>query len=120
MGLTPRNFVVIPGGNLLLRLLSILWKLPLAIALSAAVVAAAAGALYVTSAPAVVSYLCEPFSILLLPGTLLSIALEPSHDFTPRVVLWASLAFYTVCVFRWLYGPLWPSRQPHAAARASG
>ena len=102
-----------------MRLLSILWKLPVSLALSALVVAAATGAFYVTSAPAFVSYLCEPFSMLLLPGAFIAIVFSPTHDFEADVVLWSCFGFYTVCILRWLYGPLWPTRRTHAAARAS-
>ena len=88
------------AGRNLLRIL-------LAAILSAGVTAAASGAVFVTTAPALVSLLVEPVSLLLIPGLLVAMILanatkpfhhaggkEPTHDFTPQAVVAGALLFY--------------------------
>lgn len=83
-------------------------KVALRIALSAffslALVSLSLAGLFVTSAPEFISLLVEPFSLLLLPGVLLSIIPTGDHrDYPPDAAAYASLLFYFI-VF---YTALW-------------
>ena len=65
--------------------------------LTAILLALASAALDLTTAPALVSLLVEPFSLLLMPGMLISIAIAGRHDeVSARAVLIASACFYFV------------------------
>ena len=60
---------------------------------------AGTSALYVTSAPAWVSLLVEPFSLLLLPGLMVALVTSGSHDFAPEAVIAVSAAFYVGFIY---------------------
>jgi hypothetical protein len=64
-----------------------------------ALVMAGTAALYVTSAPAWVSLLVEPFSLLLLPGLMVALVTSGSHDFAPEAVFAVSVAFYVGFIY---------------------
>ncbi len=78
----------------------ILRRTILALLLAAAIVALASAGLYVTSAPAVVSLLVEPLSLLLLPGLVAALVAAGPHDFTARaVVIWSMLLYTAISFF---------------------
>ncbi len=91
--------------GLIHRFLTNLPRAILALLLAAAIVALASAALYVTSAPPVVSLLVEPISLLLLPGLLVALVAAEPHDFTAMSVLvWSMLVYTPVSFFalrRW-------------------
>jgi len=67
--------------------------------LAAALVAVSSAAIYVTSAPRLISLLVEPFSLLLFPGLFIAMAAAAPRDFTSQsVVLW-SMLIYTPLFF---------------------
>ncbi len=66
----------------------------MALLLAAAIVALASSAMYVTTAPPLVSLLVEPFSLLLLPGLVVAMIAAGPHDFTAHSVLLWSLLIY--------------------------
>ncbi len=93
-------------------------RLLVATALTTFLMIGAAAALYVTSAPAWVSLLIEPFSLLLMPGLVIALATSGSHDFAPDVVIAVSAAFYVGFVYAAL---LWrAARKRPAQPRGSG
>ena len=72
-------------------------RLLLAALLTAVLLATASAALSVTTAPAFVSLLVEPFSLLLMPGFLVVVATSGRHDeVSSRAVLLASACLYFV------------------------
>ncbi len=86
-------------------------RLLLCALLTSAVIGIAYAALFVTTAPAPVSLLAEPFSLLLTPGLLIALAIAGHHDFSPSTVLLASAIFYFVLFFAVL------SRRTHTRSR---
>jgi hypothetical protein len=83
-------------------------RLALALVSTAALVGLAVAAIYVTTAPAVISLTLEPFSLLLLPGLVASIVLAGPHDFSPSLVIYVSFAFYLALIYAGL--TLWSRR----------
>jgi len=81
-------------------------------------VVAGTSALYVTSAPAWVSLLVEPFSLLLLPGLMVALVTSGSHDFAPEAVIAVSAAFYVGFIYVALL--LRAARRRSAQLRAGG
>ncbi len=72
----------------------------MALLLAAALVALASAALYVTSAPPMVSLLVEPLSLFLLPGLLIALVAAHPRDFTAQdVVVWSMLVYTAVFFF---------------------
>ena len=79
----------------------------LSAAITALLIYVATEAMYVTTAPKLVSLIVEPFSLLLMPGLVVAILLAGAHDFTPGSVLFLSAIFY----FAFFYGALtWLSK----------
>ena len=70
---------------------------------SAALVWAAVGAMYVTSAPKWVTLLVEPESLFLLPGLVVAIVVAGQHDLSATVVVEASAGFYFLAFFVWFW-----------------
>ena len=71
---------------------------------AAVLVGAATAANYATAQPALISLLIEPFSLLLLPGLVISLAVAGPHDFSPLLVDEASFVWYVLLfylVFTW-------------------
>ena len=62
--------------------------------LTTALLACACAALFVTAAPAALSLLIEPVSLLLTPGLLLALAIAGHHDFAATHVIVGSAVFY--------------------------
>lgn len=83
MGLAVRRFVPIVTRTL--------W----AMLCAAMLVAIASAANFLTTAPKVLSLLFEPFSLLLMPGLLASLALAGPHDYSPTTVVLTSVLFYS-------------------------
>lgn len=76
-------------------MLSTAWsRVLLSAVLSAVVVAVATEAMFVTTAPKLVSLLVEPFSLLLMPGLVAAILIAGPHDFSPGSVVFISAVFY--------------------------
>ena len=93
MGLAAVRLPPRPLAGLVLR------RLVYASLLSALLLAVACTALFVTSAPAAISLLVEPFSLLLVPGLLMAVAVTGSHaDVSASVILGTSATFY-FCLF---------------------
>lgn len=88
----------------------------LALLCSGAVVGLAVAGIFVTTQTETVSLLLEPFSLLLMPGLLVSLVLANVHDFPPLVVILASFFFY----FAFFYTAFWwlAERRARLAARA--
>ena len=92
-------------------------RLLLAALLTAALLAAGSAALFVTSAPAAISLLLEPFSLLLTPGMLIAVAVYGSHDdASANAVLVASGCFYFV-VLSVILARRPPPKRPHRPSR---
>ena len=66
----------------------------LSAAITALLLLVATEAMFVTTAPRLVSLLVEPFSLLLMPGLIVAIALAGAHDFTPGSVVFIAAVFY--------------------------
>ena len=62
--------------------------------ITAAAVSIATAAMFVTTAPKLVSLLVEPFSLLLMPGLVVAIIIAGPHDFSPGSVVFISAVFY--------------------------
>lgn len=80
----------------------------LSAAITALLLYVATEAMFVTTAPKLVSLVLEPFSLLLMPGLAVSILLAGAHDFTPGSVLFLSAIFYFAFfywVLTWLSKP---------------
>lgn len=75
---------------------SALRRLLLSCLLTGSLIGLAYGGLFVTAAPEAVSLAVEPFSLLLMPGLLVALAIAGQHDFSPAVVLLASAGFYLI------------------------
>jgi len=69
-------------------------RLASAALLAALLVSVATVAMYVTSAPKIVSLLVEPFSLLLMPGLVVAVTLSGPHDFSPGSVVFIAAIFY--------------------------
>ena len=79
----------------------------LSAAISAVLMYVATEAMYVTTAPKLISLVVEPLSLLLMPGLVGAIVVAGAHDFTPGSVLFLSAIFY----FAFFYGALtWLSK----------
>lgn len=90
-----------------------LWALRLVCAavLTTLLLAAASAALTLTSAPAPVSLLLEPVSLLFLPGLLIALPFAGSHsELSAAQIMGSSAAFYFLLLAfltaRWLRPPL--------------
>ena len=81
--------------------------------LTAATMAVAYAALFVTTTPALVSLVVEPFSLLLLPGLLVSFAIGSHHDPSAGAVLLGAASFYLLLFYAVL------ARRERHANRAS-
>ncbi len=60
--------------------------------------------MFVSTAPAPISLLLQPFSLLWMPGLLVALAVAGPHDFSPHLVVIVSFAFYLAFfyyVLRW-------------------
>jgi hypothetical protein len=82
------------------RIRTVAGRVLLAALLTAALMGAAIGALFVTTAPRMVSVLIEPISVLLMPGLLISLAASGAHDFSINVVV-ASASVLYFAFFYW-------------------
>jgi hypothetical protein len=78
---------------------------------------AGTAALYVTSAPAWLSLLIEPFSLVLLPGLVFALATSGSHDFAPEAVIAISAVFYVGLLYAVL---LWRASRRRGAQPGVG
>ena len=63
-------------------------------AITALLLYLATEAMFVSTAPKLVSLVVEPFSLLLMPGLVVAIVLAGPHDFTPGSVLFIAAMFY--------------------------
>jgi hypothetical protein len=66
----------------------------LSAAITALLLYLATEAMFVSTAPKLVSLVVEPFSLLLMPGLVVAIVLAGPHDFTPGSVLFIAAMFY--------------------------
>ena len=66
----------------------------LSAAITAVLLYVATQAMFVTTAPKIISLIVEPFSLLLMPGLVVAILLAGAHDFTPGSVLFVAAIFY--------------------------
>ena len=66
----------------------------LSAAITALLLYLATEAMFVSTAPKLVSLVVEPFSLLLMPGLVVAIILAGPHDFTPGSVLFIAAMFY--------------------------
>ncbi len=89
MGVAIRGSALTLAGTLLLRTL-------LATLYAAVLIGLAVAGIFFTTAPELLSLLAEPFSLLLMPGLLVSLAVAGPHDYSPNIVLLVSLACYIV------------------------
>jgi len=64
-----------------------------------ALTSAAVGAMSVAAAPKWVSYLVEPFSLLLMPGLMAAVVLGGPYALTPRMIALVAFGFYFVLIF---------------------
>lgn len=72
------------------------WRLLLAAGLTSLLLALAYAGLFVTTAPAIVSLLIQPFSLLLMPGFIAASLAAGRHDFSPQMIILTSVPFYFV------------------------
>ena len=91
-------------------------RLLIAVVSAAALMALAVTAMYVTTAPPLLSLLLEPLSLLLLPGLLVSIVSAGPHDFSPGLVIYVAFGFYVALIYLllWLW---WEPRRLQADSR---
>jgi hypothetical protein len=89
--------------------MSILRRLTISAAITTVIVVAGSAAMFVTSAPRLVSLLVEPFSLLLMPGLVVAILIAGPHDFTPIGVVAIASAFY-LAFFYWALTQLYKPR----------
>ncbi len=101
MGLAIRGAALALARTLLVRTLLATLYAVILIGLSVA-------GIFFTAAPEFVSLLAEPFSLLLMPGLLVSLVVAGPHDYSPIIVLFVSLACYTVFFF---FGLSWLARR---------
>ena len=78
---------------------AIVYRLITAAALTGGLLALSYAGLSVTTAPKILSLIVEPFSLLLMPGLLIALAVAGQHDFSSTVVLTASACFYFMFFF---------------------
>lgn len=81
---------------------SILARLLLSVLSAVSLLAVATLGMFMTSAPAPVSLLLEPLSLLYMPGVLFGMALHLGKEVSSLQILVASLGVYVVFVFLWL------------------
>ncbi len=79
-----------------------------AILCATVLVAIAAAANFLTSAPKAISLLFEPISLLLMPGLLAAFAIAGPHDYSPTTVVVVSTVFYTAFFY---FALSWLSRR---------
>ena len=87
------------------RTRTILRRVAWSLLAAAALVSLATVAIFATAQSALVSLLIEPFSLLLLPGLLISLAAAGPHDFDSRLVVLASFVWYFLLfnlLFYWI------------------
>jgi len=103
MGLTA-TIIGEPAAATKLRLATVIARrILLAALLTALLMAGAIGAMFVTTAPAIVSLLLEPFSLLLTPGLLAGLLSSGPNDLSPITVVTVTAGFY----FGFFYLALW-------------
>jgi vacuolar-type H+-ATPase subunit I/STV1 len=67
--------------------------------LTALIMAAAIASMFLTTEPRLLNLLVEPFSLLLMPGLLGTLAVAGAHDYSPRMVVYLSTGFYFVSIY---------------------
>lgn len=77
-------------------------RLLLAAVCTSALMALAITGVFLTTVPQWVNLLFEPFSLLLMPGLVVSVLAAGPHDFSPYVVAWVSAGFYFLVFYAWL------------------
>ena len=85
------------------RAAAIARRLAISALLTALLILISSAAIYVTTAPRLVSLLVEPFSLLLMPGLVVAVLIAGAHDFTPAGVVAIASVFY-VGLFYWALG----------------
>jgi hypothetical protein len=103
------------GGKGLGPFAGFMLRVVLAGAATALVVWVAAAAMLFTTAPAYVSLIVEPLSLLLLPGLAVGVYVTGPHELDPKMVVEGSVIFYFVC---FLVGLEWRAFRGRVRRRA--